>query len=266
MKKHVSMKESLKHIDQAGIKALLEARYHNPELYADQPLFIWRAAWNDAIQQRSALEVMREDRKLPIEERRCFRLRTIRAGKDYTGMFTEQPEGKTIGFLAYPGEALSLNDCLKEVERMREANGSGKPLIIYLPYPPQPIDIPGEQYVFDPDFEQWASKCHNTLIRDFIRGDGQKEGILYRWYNLFNDPDKGVTTPLLWLSVSNSLNKAVRIERDLMPENSDKRKYTIKDLKEHIIRSAFQNAMENPKGHVSPDVVDDFIIYLKYLP
>ncbi len=51
------MINSLKTIDQSGIKALIKERLENPEKYVNTPLIIWRSNVGDGIQMRILREV-----------------------------------------------------------------------------------------------------------------------------------------------------------------------------------------------------------------
>lgn len=253
------MTTPLNTIDQSVVWALLEARFGQPELYAGKPLFIWQAVWHDGIQLPLVMDVMRQDRAKPKEGRRYFLVVTLRADKDYREDFAARREGLTAGYVAYPGETLPLDRCLGEIERLASANVSGSPLVVYLPHRHQSAVLPDEQYIFEPDFEQWTATCCDSLIPDFIRGDGDKEGIIYRWYNCFRDPDKGVSTPQVWHATGSFLNGFVKVTKNY------KTNYGVKDLDEQLVRSAFEGAANASKGHISTDVVDDFVKYLKDL-
>lgn len=251
------MTKDLTRISQAEIKTLLKERFENPGKFGNIPLILWKALYNDDIQQTMVMDLQRPEMKKPKEDRRFLRLISLRVGQDYHEKLTAHRESRTVGFIVYTDPTLTLESCLNEVKKVMAANDMGLPLIVYLPSSPQPIDLPGEQYIFDPDFEQWAQTFNDPLIADFIRGDGRKDGIIYRWYNLFNDPAHGVSTPMVWQSVRSWFRRALALEKRT---NSN---FTIRDLDEHLIRSAFNSATDRFKGHVSPDVIEDFTQYLK---
>lgn len=251
------MKEPMNTIDQSGIRTLLNARFECPEGYTDKPLFIWQVEHNDGIQLRLVLDVMRKDHDKPLEARRCFRSITIADGKDYLAYLNDPREWQVVGVTAHPREMDTLSDYLKEVEKLIAANDAARPLIIYLPYKYQSVELPGEQYIFEPDFEQWAGTWKDKTIPAFIRANGDKDGLNYRWYNRFNDPTKGVSTPLLWLAANSFLNGCIRLTKNYRMD------YGIRDLGDDVIRSAFQVAMKDSSDHISDDMITDFLKHVK---
>lgn len=140
-----------RYIGQSGIKALLSARFAHPKLYADEALLLWRATWLDGIQLPLVLDTMRPDCGKPKEQRRSFRIITLRPGKDYRAALATPRQGLTVGYVVYPSEPLTLGLCLYELDRLIEANGSRCPLVVYLPYNHCAVECPGEQYIFEPE-------------------------------------------------------------------------------------------------------------------
>ena len=252
------MSTPLKTIDQTGIRALLKARLEKPELYADKPLFIWQAEWHDGIQQGLGIDVMRQINKgKSKEEWRCFKIRTLGNFENHIPTSNIKSKGITVGYIVFPNKPLSLGDSLNEVEQFMISREYAVPLIVYLTYRYHPVRIEAEHYIFEPDFEAWAKTWQDSTIPDFIRGDGDKAGITYRWYNCFNDADNGCSTPRVWLAVSFNLNGLISSNRKFRTNQN------IGDLDEDLIRSAIQFGVTASKGHLSDDVIDDFVKYLK---
>lgn len=252
------METGLNTIDQSGIRALLKARLEQPELYADKPLFIWQSAWHDGIQQGLGIDLMRQINKgKSKEEWRCFRIRALGNFENRFPMPNIKSKGITAGYFVFTNKPLSLGYFLNEVEQFMISREHAVPLIVYLPYRYQPVRLEAEHYIFEPDFETWAKTWQDSTIPDFIRGDGDKAGITYRWYSCFNDPDKGCSTPRVWLAVSFNLNGLIRATGKFRTNQS------IGDLDEDLIRSAIQFGVTASKGHLSDDVIDDFVKHLK---
>lgn len=243
-------------IDQAGIRALLHVRLEHPEPYADKPLFIWQSAWHDGIQEGLVSKTCLDLNKgKPRDEWRYFRLITVRKGGNHLNSPDRKDKGRLSGYVINT-RTLTPDNYLREVGRLIEENNNAVPLIVYLPYRYEPgHDIEtcfgAEQLLFTPDFEKWTETWADSTIPDFIRGDGDEDGIAYRWYNLFNDPNKGCSTPLVWLAVGYNLNGLI------------KEPHYIRDLDEALIRSAIQAGVNASGGHISDDVINDFVKHLK---
>lgn len=252
----------LKTVDQTGMRALIWERLSHPELYADKPLFIWQGVWPDGIQQEVLLHACRDfNRGKNREDWSVFRLTTVSDDDSHLNTPDSKLEGRVAGYLITT-RTLSLENYLREVDKLIEENNSALPLIVYLPYryDQRVVDetcFKAEHRIFTPDFETWAKIWKDTTIPDFIRGDGDKAGITYRWYNLFNDPDKGCSTPCVWLAVGSFFNGFIKITKNY------RRNYGICDLGEDPIRSAFKAGMNASGGHISPDIVDEFVKHLK---
>ena len=112
-----------------------------------------------------------------------------------------------------------------------------------------------EQYIFVPDFEEWAEWAKDKgampdYMIDFIRGDGDKAGIAYRWYNHFNHNSRmlvGCEYPASWL-----LGRAKfrhYINRVGAESLNDAR------LKKELLNKAFS-------GEIAPDVVEELWEYM----
>lgn len=60
-----------------------------------------------------------------------------------------------------------------------------------------------EQYQFQPDFDEWAQWATATgelpqSVIDYIRGEGNKDQIAFRWYNHFRKAPGGCPMPIRW--------------------------------------------------------------------
>ena len=158
---------------------------------------------------------------------------------------------------------LNHNQYLREVSRLIEEKNKALPTIVYLPYRYEPITadetcLATEQRIFAPDFEQWAATWQDPLIPDFIRGDGDEAGITYRWYNRYNDTDRGCTSPAVLIAVSSALSCAVKLTKGFKDEP-----YGIGSLNESIIRDSFKLATNRCSATVSDDIVEEFVRYIK---
>ena len=143
------MSDSVKTIDQAGIRALIRERHKNPSLYADKPVFIWRAEWLDGVQQRLLVhECMDFNRGKDREDWKVFRLVTVR--KEDTPLESSWGNRKAVGYALYTRKPPLLEEYLKEVDRLIRANNNSLPVIVYLPYKYQSIHLEGDQYIFVP--------------------------------------------------------------------------------------------------------------------
>ena len=133
-------------IDQAGVQALIRERLEHPELYADKPLFIWQAAWHDGVQQKLIVDASLDfNRGKAREQWSYFHLTTV--VDDNACLGTPHDTGHLVGNVINPRN-LPLDDYLRIVSKLIDDNKSSLPMIVYLPYRYQPIDLPGEQYVF----------------------------------------------------------------------------------------------------------------------
>ena len=252
------MANTVETIDQTGMRALILERLEHPGLYADKPLFVWQCVWPDGIQQEVLLHACRDfNRDKDREDWSIFRLTTVRDGENQLNKPSGNFKFRVGGYLIH-SRTLSLEYYLHEVGKLIEENNSTLPLIVYLPYRyEQSIAdetcFNAEHRIFTPDFETWAKLWQDSTIPDFISGDGDEAGITYRWYNLFNDPDNGCSTPLAWLDVNSFLSCAVRLTKGSRGDS-----YVIKHLNEDTIRSTFESV-----DGISPDLVDEFVKYVK---
>lgn len=250
------MTAQMKSIDQTGVLALLKARAEYPGQYADKPLFIWQAEVLDGIQLSLVMETCRDfNIGKSDDEKKHFRNITVR--DENAKLKQPHAQGQQVGYVITT-RTLPLEEYLCIVRQLLEDNQSRFPMIVYLPFRYQPVDLPGEQYICSPDFELWAKDWADSTIPDFIRGDGDQSGITYRWYNHYNDPDRGgCDIPAVWLAVGSFLNGNVKLTRNY------RRNYGIRDLGENLIRSDFQAAISASKSCISNDVIDGFVKYLK---
>lgn len=253
----------MKHVDQTGMRALIWERLEHPDLYADKPLFIRQASWGDGIQQELFIKTCIEfNRGNAQDEQKYFRLITLRGESDDYDSQSELNEGHPAGYVITT-RTLSQDQYLSEVSRLIKENNKALLTIVYLPYRYEPITayetcLATEQCIFAPDFEQWAVTWHDTTIPDFIRGDGDEAGITYRWYNRYNDPDRGCTSPDVWIAVSSALSCSVKLTKGLKDES-----YGIGSLNESVIRDSFKLAVSRCSGTVSDDIVKEFVKYIK---
>ena len=236
---------NLKTIDQRGIAALVAERMNNPALYAEKPLVVWRADFRDGVQEGVLREVVKEyNKNKPDEEKRLFWLLDM---TDENKPLRHYHAPSRLGFnVVLPATAHpdSIDKAIREI-------GSDVPLVFFMPGEAVEASSIAEQYVFDPDFEQWAAMyAVHSEIMAFIRGDGDRAGIIYRWYNRFNvgsDDRRGCDMPEMWLEAAVRLGFAKRFSRV----------QNLCDLTEESFRSAFGEG-------ISADVVDEFLKYVQH--
>ena len=219
---------SLKTIDQTGIKNLIAERIKNPELYVNKPLVIWRADIADGIQERILEEAFDEWNKgKTTEERKWFRTTMLGMGTPQVYNLTEDTivrddvNGSLYGAYRFGllvidpmfvhGDYMSNPESLKMYHSIINNRKwgdieilAGVPIVSFMPYTYDWFQTPdaypaAEQYVFKPDFEEWADwfvhkKGAPVWFIDFIRGNGSEDDIAYRWYNCFVNRDNGINT------------------------------------------------------------------------
>lgn len=134
------------------------------------------------------------------------------------------------------------------------AKYSDWPIIVYafVDTPDESVlkDFPNaEQYIFAPDFQQWAEDTRQfancRLVADFIQSTCEKED---GWYNYFENTDKshrkGCDFPSEWLSGVYQLGFCLRISR----------LKKICDVDEDLYNRCFQN--------ISTDLIREFRQYI----
>ncbi|MDE6339930.1 MAG: hypothetical protein K2K97_09120 [Muribaculaceae bacterium] len=218
------MIHNLKTIDQLGIKALVKKRLECPEVYLNTPLIIWRSNIADGIQNRILNEACEDyNKSIPENEHKSFAITCDadfeRALSETNGLVVLDPVGASIQWKRYPDTFRDFQNLLNNPGRY---GAKSAPVVTFMPYHSEWFETPevytnAEQYLFKPDFEEWAVREVEIPkeIIDFIRGDGEKEGVMYRWYNFFNIDSSiptgrpGVSFPEHWHSLLIALkNKA----------------------------------------------------------
>lgn len=270
--------KNINKIDQTQLKTLLRERVGNPTKFLNRPLVIWRSNWDDGIQERILQEVFSEINNLDdTAKQKWYRHTLLGEEAQIKYDLTESTEFgyddkmASVGLLAVDPLFLTLdykedpknlkNYCSlinnrkwKDIEVMDNV-----PVVVYMCHPDKELEKPelyptAEQYVFEPDFDEWAhwavqnEKCPKLLI-DFIRGNGDKEGIRYRWYNFFNNQDPegkkhitGCEFPKKWHYVFRELKDYPSIK-----EMTEDDLYNVIDL----------------NGGMSKDVKEDLKQYIK---
>ena len=219
---------NIKTIDQSGIKNLIAERIKNPEQYVNKPLIIWRSNFDDGIQARileEAFDAWNEGKT--TEERKWYRKTTLGLNTPQTYNLTEDTiirddvDGSRYGTYQFGllvidplfvfGDYNLNPDSLKMYHSIINNRKwgdteilAGVPVVSFMLYTYDWFQTPdaypaAEQYVFKPDFDEWADWfVHNvgapTWFIDFIRGNGSEEDIAYRWYNYFVNKDNGINT------------------------------------------------------------------------
>lgn len=277
------MIQNLKHIDQTGIKALIKERIENPQKYVNTPLVIWRADYRDGIQQRILEEVFdeynenmsKEDRKwyntsmLPGESQVSYDFTTpeiIRTdvegpayGKYSFGLMVIEPVFVTMDY-----KKGSLDMYYSAINNRRVGDVTllpDIPVVAFMSDNHDWFETPekypeAEQYMFQADFDEWADRAVKKgefpqQIIDFIRGDGEKKGITYRWYNYFNTTHEGGRAGCDYPEHWNDL----RI--DLLREVEDAEVDSISALSEEQLKYVCKQT-----NHISDDVKEAFCKYI----
>lgn len=224
-------------ISQSGIKSLLRERLENPERYNCIPLIIWRSDYEDGIQERILSEVFNEynsgkDRKeqkwyicTKLGEgfsRDDFRDETVIVGEPRdvsygrydVGMYVIDPMWAVSDYKSNPDSLGQYHDVLNVRRYGEHEMRPNIPAVAFMLHNDDWFETPeaypdAEQYVFEPDFEEfenWAivnNKLPQCML-DFIKGDGDKKGIMYRFYNCFSYSPRvafgaGCAYPRKWL-------------------------------------------------------------------
>lgn len=219
-------------INQTELARLLKTRIENPSEFIGRPLIIWRSYVGDGIQRRILEDVFKEYNvdKSPAQRKRYEQGRMIH------GMLMKvsdsSPDVESSDIPRRPGlivfdpffiykdfeeNPLTINRYRPLLEGRMFGAGEPRselPVVAFMTCPEDAARFlersypDAEQYVFRPDFEEWAKwavasdVCPQYLI-DFIRGDGDTAGITYRWYNLYNQSSdlskfKGCMFPAKW--------------------------------------------------------------------
>ena len=194
----------LKAINQILLKALVRERLDNPAVFIGKPVIIWRSYALDGVNDILARDIFSEYMKCHSrEERKGFMVNPKRAEKDKLGIcFIDTSEDYSYTLAAY----------------------GDLPIVVYafVDSPDESVlkDFPNaEQYVFAPDFQQWAEDTRQygkfRLIADFIRNTYEKDSITYRWYNYFENTDishrKGCDFPGKWIDGVSSFGSYLRL-------------------------------------------------------
>lgn len=279
----------LKTINQTGIKNLIAERIKNPEQYVNKPLIIWRSDFEDGIQERILEEAFGEyNANKSNDERKWYKKVEIFSGMPLS--FTDNKIGLStplvnsftdntilldngsykFGLLAISPALLSYKDMelLYSVINERTCKNveilPGVPVVAFMCKEKKEVfETPekypsAEQYVFKPDFEEWA-ECliqkyfeeYRTLpqsVVDFIRGEGDEAGIIYRWYNMFNDSSVGCHNPYRWELVLYNIEEIM----------DEKELHKIGDLNDNDIESCIDGI-----AGISPDIKEEFKQYVK---
>lgn len=209
----------LSFITQTELSRVLKTRIENPGEFIGRPLIIWRSYVGDGIQMRILEDVFKQynAEKSPAQRKRYELGRMIHGKLMSVSGCLREGEGSEQADMApyetallvvdpffiykdFEENPLSINRYRSMLEaRMFETDElrSELPIVAYMTCPEGASrylegSYPNvEQYIFKPDFDEWANwaivsdTCPQYLI-DFIRGDGDIEGITYRWYNLYN--------------------------------------------------------------------------------
>lgn len=274
------MISNLKTIDQQGIKSLLRERLEHPELYTNKPLIIWRSDLYDNIQKRILDQAVEDCNKGRDAE--CVKwYRKVCADfreYDVTNNRVINPNdgwsvygGKLehhvyqVGLFAFYPMLLWSKENFEKFHTLINTRRCGDiemlpdvPVVAYLCGEKYgaPEDYPtAEQYMFEPDFEEWAEwmladSPSAAPVVDFIRGDGDKDGVAYRWYKCIDKDIKGNDMPCPFFKWSDILN---HLNMELIENNTN----SLNDLSDEDIKLAIGGS------RIPEAVAEDFIKYLR---
>lgn len=261
-------------IDQKGLRAKLEQRLANPSEYIDRPLLIWRSDFRDGVTERVVHNTFHDyNRERPREPHKWFaatllgddtqvshdflQKNIIKPGKEsLVGLYVLEPMLIYADYKRNPGLLNKFHDVINHRHWGDIRMLPDVPSVAFMSIDEDWFETPdaypaAEQYLFDPDFEQWAGTwpAKNDMLVDFLRGGGDKAGIAYRWYNYFNnqkgEEHRGCDYPSFWMA---GLVK-------LKAEKKWKRLEKFSDIDSEDFKLAF------PTG-ISADLIEGFRKYL----
>lgn len=278
--------KDLNKINQTQLKVLLKERIENPAEYVSHPLLIWESNLRDGIQERILENVFNEiNVNKDRDTRQWFKMITPLTGPSLFGeaskreyleestvirsddSLSEEDYGKyKAGLIIIDFPVILDNEWLSEFKNLlmtHKWEGIDLPKLPFVVFMSRrdnkagsPTDYPeAEQYIFEPDFEEWylwaQKKGYPEFILNFIRGNGDKEEILYRWYNFFKSKqspdqsnDEGCHFPRIWDRVADRLR--VLSERK-----------GITDIEKLLERPDLRPIA------LSPELYEEFINYIK---
>ena len=217
-------------IDQGQLAKLIRERVEEPEKFVGRPLVVWQAVLHDGVMFDLLHDLFRDyNRGKAPEEKKTFWYPTTErvSFPDKTQCF-----GLCALTVRNPGEIPTLPDDIPVVVFMDCIYANSKPSTEF---------SNAEQYLFAPDFEQWAA--HNRLpdfMKEFIRQGGDHKGIMYRWYNRYNS-SAGCNCPEDWFRIKGGL---------IPPQAQRKWEGRVCDYDENTFRQACAG--------MSADLVDAF--------
>ena len=219
-----------KTIDQAGLAKLIRERADEPAKFTGRPLVVWQAALDDGVTFDILFNIFHDyNRGKAREEKKTFWYPTAE-------VYSLPDKTKCFGLCALtvsnPDEIPALPTDIPVVVFLDCTCANSKPSTEF---------SNAEQYLFAPDFEQWAA--HNRLpdfMKEFIRQGGDHEGIIYRWYNRYNS-SAGCNCPEDWFRTKGGL---------IPPQAQRKWEGRVCDYDENTFRQACSG--------MSADLVDAF--------
>lgn len=217
----------LKTIDQNGIKTLLCERLQHPAEYSDRPLIIWRADFRDGIQEGIIRECFRDYNKMKGDDDKKWFISTLIGDEyqtrcDFTetdiiesdmmhhlGMYVIEPVFAPMDYNGNPASLARYHQIINSRRDGDIAMQPDVPVVAFMCYAYDWFETPeaypkAEQYLFAPDFEQWAQSAQRNFpyLVEFLRGRDERNPGLYTWYNSFNNQNaserKGCDYPSRW--------------------------------------------------------------------
>ena len=241
------MLAELKTISQSGIRSLLKERLEHPEKYVDKPLIIWRSDFRDGIQDRLLRNVLHDYNEGKRKDEQKWFISSLLGDENQTrhdfsvNHIIEPGKKHLLGiYIIEPVFApVDYNDNAYEkyidIINNRKSGDikmiAGVPVVAYMCHNYDWFETPevypdAEQYVFEPDFEEWAQSLpeNKRFLADFIRKSTTpnstpltNEELEYRWYNYFNtnhhEIRKGCDYPECWLEGLKKLRMEKKLSR-----------------------------------------------------
>ncbi len=219
----------LKGIDQVRLRAAIRERIEHPQMYVGTPLIIWRSDIRDGIIQPMLSELFEQQhdpfgwykivsiRRRPQSYREAVSDMLSSPVVDLNNTESDCRDERRNDLLVIdpaddhdPASMADYQTLLNDRRWRGVGLTPGVPVVAFMnccdDWFERPELFPGaEQYVFQPDFDEWAKWAVSKagvpeVVIDFIRGDGREEGIAYRWYNQFRQSgsDSGCHYPANW--------------------------------------------------------------------
>ena len=241
------MLAELKTISQSGIRKLLKERLENPKKYVDTPLLIWRSDFRDGIQDSLLRNVLHNYNEGKEKDEQKWFLSSLLGEENQTkhdfsvNHIIETEKKHLLGIYVLEPIFAPLdynqNDYEKYIEVINHRKFGdikmidGVPVVAYMCHDYDWFETPevfpdAEQYIFEPDFEEWAQSLpeNKRFLADFVRKSTTpnstpltNDELEYRWYNYFNtnhqELREGCNYPQCWYEALRRLRMEKKLSR-----------------------------------------------------